>query len=219
MRATLSLLVLVALGCASTALAQSCPQACVDGSCSTLAQANHSNTQGFSCNGGFGGFNSESSSYDLALGQLTVSTSVTQCSIATAQVIGRDRYELLGPVTGVPLVFGATLHITGTASNASASAGIGEGDSFPPGTSIAIPSPVDRTLSVVLNHVVGDSFDLTYTLSTTGFARFGASNLTGVLSFTNLPPGYGIASCQGFSTGVVVPTRPASWGTLKIHYR
>jgi hypothetical protein len=39
------------------------------------------------------------------------------------------------------------------------------------------------------------------------------------LTFTALPPGGMIVSCQGYPAGPVLPTRQTSWGRVKRLYR
>jgi len=46
-----------------------------------------------------------------------------------------------------------------------------------------------------------------------------SASVGGQLTILDLPPGYVLLSCQGFSAGGATPARSESWGRVKIRYR
>lgn len=74
----------------------------------------------------------------------------------------------------------------------------------------------DQVLVLPLAHPVGEEFVLGCEVNAS--ADFTAT-ARGSLSFAGLPPGYGVASCQGFAGEGAVPALPARWGALKLRYR
>ena len=87
-------------------------------------------------------------------------------------------------------------------------------------TPAADRTPVD--LNIVVTRAAGQTFDLYLNLRATGGGSGGApgtGDVAALLVFPDLPPGFGVRSCQGFSTGLAVPTARSSWGSLKLSYR
>jgi hypothetical protein len=78
------------------------------------------------------------------------------------------------------------------------------------------PYPYDMVLPV--NAIAGQPFRLHFELKCGDVGPVQGS-ARGDLSFTGLPAGTGISSCQGFQGGEIVGARPSSWGRVKILYR
>jgi hypothetical protein len=84
------------------------------------------------------------------------------------------------------------------------------------GTGKAILASQDLPLTI--SPTPGVPFYLTIVFDIGGSCRSGAQ-ASAALRFDNVPPGYTIQSCKGYTQGQPVPVRQASWGSLKLHYR
>ena len=208
--------------------ADPCPQSCLlDIYCSTAARRDTSvNGSTLFGSSGFG-----SGGYDLVAGHVRCSfRTATEGGAPAGSAKAVDRFTLVGPPAGNRVPFTVRFKASGGASlsrysGASLTGSLQEG-SNPALTArsfyLVIDSYVyvylDSTLTLPTSHFVGESFELTYQVSAAGN---GSSNgdAMGDLSFPDLPLGYGIVSCQGYSAGAVVPTRAVTWGGLKVRYR
>lgn len=163
-------------------------------------------------------------SYDLAKG-----TSYAEADwVDYAGVAATDRYVILGPPLGtsVPIVVDVAVRVMRSCycsggfcscGNATASLSDSGGVTISTG-SIAVST---LTMSLPLTKIVGQPFTLTWQSSVNG----NMVNVHGVdadeyqtLSF-ELPPGAGIMSCAGYSTGFVTAATHSSWGKVKSYYR
>src|SRR5262249_33847807 len=134
-----------------------------------------------------------------------------------------DVYTLIGPDAGTPVSFHAAAHVSifncGLATSYAMIQSSGSNTA-----SYLVQycfSSVQKDLSIPLSRLPGATFDLWMeAAATTGDAHGGGtagSSMT--LSFPDLPPGYVIVSCQGYTTGLATPARAISWGHLKSIYR
>jgi len=136
-------------------------------------------------------------------------------------VYASDRFHLTGPSGGGPVEFVARLTVFGGVTqhfNIGVRAALHEigGDSV-----IGYDDGVvlDKVLSLTLRHAVGEEFVLRSDANAGTFGGTGShAFVEGILSFANLPPGYGIVSCQNYSGGIT-PALPTTWGALKLRYR
>jgi hypothetical protein len=169
-------------------------------------------------------------SYDLIQG--TMHSTWGACSEQTLSfyMTVHDDYWLEGPASATAIPFIVRMHVTGIAQGgtrplppygcayAEMSADLSSGalhdgvsaNSFC--TSVA----VDRLLSVSVEHLPGEVFQVTMMLNTGGSCSFATAD--GVLTFEGVPPGYSIRSCQGYAA-FPTPTRPTTWGNVKAAYR
>ncbi len=76
---------------------------------------------------------------------------------------------------------------------------------------------LDEFRSLNFPNLAGEPFRLT--LGAGSRSLEGTSSASVTLSFTDLPAGALVSSCKGFFSGPPVPTRPTSWGKLKLRYR
>ena len=74
---------------------------------------------------------------------------------------------------------------------------------------------IDDDLPLVIPHTAGQAFRVTIDVSAD--AGFGTAVVTGSLRF-ELPGGYSITSCRGFTTATV-GVQPSSWSRAKYLYR
>jgi len=220
-----------ALICAALALALAsvdapadpCPESCVFSYCSTRARRDTTFFD-FYVSGASG-----SASYDLVAGGLYISFDSGNDGVADASATGRDRFTLVGPNSPSPVSFTVSLRLVGQTQSrnngySSVWGHLGEGNNTPVGAGVSSYygnsiASLDETVSLQLVHLVGEPFELTYQAGGYGKGVASQGSLWLALSFPNLPPGYGVASCQGYSIGVVVPTLSRSWGQVKSRYR
>ena len=179
-------------------------------------------------------------SYDLVAGKLRVEASGAGDLGMFGQVNARDTYWVMGVPAGTHLTFRADLVVVGTAEassycNFGTSTGqfralievLGnDSDSvsgyrscqwYVEGCLCSGDEWISTTLSVEVEHVVGEEFGLF--LGTTASATWGSATVAADLSFSGLPQGASIASCQGFMYEVPVQTVMSSWGSIKALYR
>lgn len=207
------------------ARADTCPLSCVFDVCTT-APRNSATRYGPTV---LGPNASATASYDLVVGSVAASVNSGGDGGPYAQAQGRDRFVLVGPSLPGPVSFTAAFRVVAGSSclycgnEGSLREGAG------PALSVYVPyyDPAcgcavyyaDSTLSLPLRHAAGEPFELTYTASASAEGINKSAHASGALSFPGLPPGYRIVSCQGFAAGTPVPTRPVSWGSLKVRYR
>jgi len=167
--------------------------------------------------------------YDLPLGTVSMSQC---CSLAGASVDAFDAYDVSGVPSGTPVSFTANFTVDGRVwtdgcggSGCGGYVGIhvGSGSAFADTTySIGLFSGSQsfhdvRRLPITM--VAGTPVVIDFRLR--GARSPGGSHGSsgdGVISFSDLPPGAGIRSCQGYA-GAPTPARPMSWGALKTIYR
>lgn len=156
--------------------------------------------------------------YDLTLGTVLVSAgSCTYSGNGHATVYAKDRYRLVGPAGGGSVAFEAIVSAYGSASGFG-SVGVGLTETGGGTTSVneGDAGGFNQYLVLPLSHPVGEEFELEV-------SAYASAELTALaqatLFFSSLPPGYGVASCQGFTGGGAVAARTASWGALKLRYR
>ena len=207
------------------ARADTCPLSCVFDVCTTVPR-NSSTRCGPTV---FGADACGTAGYDLVAGSAGASVNSGGDGGPFAEARATDRFVLTGPTSPDAVSFTAALSVV---AGAGCFCGGTEGTLREgAGTALSVSVPyydpvcgcpayfVDRILSLSLRHRVGEPFELTYTASAGAQGISVSSRASVTLSFPGLPPGYGIVSCQGFATGAPVPTRPASWGSLKVRYR
>jgi hypothetical protein len=149
----------------------------------------------------------------------------------------RDIYRIVGPASAVPIPFRARVVLSGHASGSMETVpGAGSGCFGSSVTFELIPegglpayaeigssqSPcagvdIDAVVELALAKLPGEEFLLRHRFYISSGA-YQTAFAEGLLTFLDLPPGYSIASCQGY-VGPAVPTSNASWGQLKHTYR
>lgn len=145
-----------------------------------------------------------------------------------------DTYELVGPASPIPIPFEVHVHLAGDLTGSMRSyfpIGLvcdGATVNFRISSGPAADSYTDQSISpcagksfdsgVVLSlaKLPDESFPIALRLDGTWWG--GTGSIRGDLTFTGLPEGYTIRSCQGYG-GQPVATLPLSWGNLKHIYR
>jgi len=197
--------------------------------CSTLARRD-TTLFGYAPGGGPGGHTTMRAGYDALAGRIYADGDSGPDGSFTSSAVARDRYTLFGPASPGPIAFTARLHVVGFAAverqlHAGASAGASLREGSDPAVELGASAgpegytSIDQELALPIRHFVGESFELTYTASASGYGLQSTASISGQFSFADLPPGYGVSSCQGFSGGPVVALAPTSWGKVKIRYR
>jgi hypothetical protein len=135
---------------------------------------------------------------------------------ASAEVVARDRFRLVGPSGGGPIAFEARLYVNGAGHPfGNASAGISETGGGSRSVTDVPYGGFNEILVLPVEHEAGEEFELVYNATANGGdTAYSLGNLSFVL-----PPGYGVTSCGGYQGDGAVPTRARSWGTLKVRYR
>ena len=161
---------------------------------------------------------SGSASYNLPMGHVTFSGSGGIGCSGSGQVATRDVFTLSGPASGSPLSLRAELGVNASGYGyAGGSVTLREGAS---NTSPSSPFPGSSTIGITIQVSPGSSFDLYIEGGAGGgFSGQGTAAVDAWLGFPDLPPGYLLTSCQGFTAGIPVPVRATSWGQLKNIYR
>jgi len=190
----------------------------------------------------FAGYDITDASYDLVQGTFRVGVQqLGPHKKIIAGVDAGDEYRVVGLPPGTNLSFVAELRLRGSLSGGCfrygyafegwASATLREGDSneasFEARTRYVCDEttltccveevPLDRTLQVSIQRSVDEVFTLRFGLSCTRLRGFGL--LLAQLTFSGLPPGASIVSCQGYRQDFVTAALPMSWGQLKLRYR
>ncbi len=157
-------------------------------------------------------------SYDLRSGMFHSSTSTLDAGAFGTSVLAQDIYEVIGNPSGIPINFLAKLTITATRTLfASACALLSESIENQAVYCAGIGTFIVE-ISIPLEYMAGEPFQLLYQLSTSGVEGV-ASSISAVLEFEGLPPGATITSCQGFFQDAPVQIREESWGQIKAVYR
>jgi len=141
----------------------------------------------------------------------------------SASVYVEDDFSLYGLPPGTPVAL--TVHLAGdlemsaggfynTNTTASLRDALGHEvvGSLTPTT---FPRHYDVSLPVAA--IAGQPFRLHFELS--GYALNIAGGGDGVFSFTGVPPGAAVTSCQGYVSDLSVPVTARTWGALKRFYR
>jgi hypothetical protein len=171
-------------------------------------------------------------SYDLLAGFLTSYASGN----ASADVSTHDVFTVSGPPVGTPITILAHVRVRGGIHtqaedfiSRSARFGItireGTSNSKSYGRFVSSRVPpyelgIDSTLTISILTTVGSSFDLHLNLTGQGThggtSNFRTGGLGAQLSFSGLPSGVSLASCQGFRIEQPIPVLPATWSSIKV---
>ena len=167
--------------------------------------------------------------YDLVQGFVSMQQC---CSLGGVHLDAFDDYDIIGVPNGTPVSLTAVLTVDGAVYTAGCG-GTGCGGYYVArlihGTEVAEAQHSDHlfqgriehhdVLSIPLTIIAGQPERLEFKLD--GARSPGGSHgseARGVLSFTGLPAGASVVSCQGFGVGPT-PARRSSWGRLKSIYR
>jgi len=167
---------------------------------------------GVSC-GDYGG-GSASAFYDIPHARFFVDTRVYGDCGASAHVTVQDDFRVIGLAAGTPVAITVVLHVSANWSGGSVS------DAYGNQASIFI-TPYDGGLgdvSLPISALGQQPFRLTFdSKAQADYAISGQASCS--FSFTGLPPGTAVVSCNGYVSDQPVAARPTSWGRLKSMYR
>jgi len=152
--------------------------------------------------------------YELAQGTFFGDASGCLEGGSSAGLRAMDRYRIVGPATTIPIAFTANLYMRGLV----------EGEQqyfFQVGSGApeyrSLPQPPPETATIALQYLPGEEFLLQMGFLFIG-NNFAFASVDGTLSFTGLPTGYSVRSCQGFSSDTI-GVSPATWGAMKTLFR
>jgi|KBSSwiStaDraftv2_1062776.scaffolds.fasta_scaffold210018_2 hypothetical protein len=161
-------------------------------------------------------------SYNVPAGTLSLNMSMCgelpECGTG-AVVIVEDDFSLFGLPAGTPVSL--TAHFAGTLGGGFGDTGsyaVVRGhlkDALGGQQDATGPSSFDLALPVAA--IAGQTFRLHFELEGYTLQSSGGGDAT--FSFTGIPPGAAVTSCQGYVSDRSVPARAMSWGRLKTHYR
>jgi hypothetical protein len=153
--------------------------------------------------------------YDLPRGTLVARGFNTLWGPGATHVDVADDYVVVGP-PGPPLSFEVVLDLKATIeSEGTVSAGIGTASSSSPTLRRTTTGSEQTALWIVV--APGIPFRVSAFVSAVGGRLEGTGLAVGTIRFRGVPMGHVLSSCQGFDRPT--PTRSASWGELKSHYR
>jgi len=181
--------------------------------CSNEVSASHST--GVQCVPGLGvgGF----AWFDRSIGTMHASAAASiECGQVSIDVICADRFHLEGPAAMQPIAFSANVHFVGSPFMLGA---LGEGTGPATFRAVGPGFPTQGDLVLPLSHLPGEDFILRYGVDVSAYGAKDpdTEDADGRLTFTMLPEGYRITSCEGF--GGFVRATPASWSRVKSMYR
>jgi hypothetical protein len=194
-----------------------CPESCTTTGAATVCTLAAARDSSILASCPIGPDHGSRAAFDLVMG--TTLASGHACFMGSsdwASVDARDRYRVVGPAGGA-MAFTARVHAQGSAGGFG-SVGVALSETGGGTTSVneGMVGGFNQFLVLPLMHAPGEEFVLeiySYASPET------SAQATAELSFTGLPAGYGVASCQGFNGSGAVPALPVSWGALKVRYR
>ena len=212
------------LSLATPAAADPCPSNAVcirDVDCDTTSAASAGLNQFFD-----GGVSAETS-YDWYVRECRAVTQLPFYSVPIqGTVAASEDFIVTGIAPGTPLTIHARARVVAHASWTGAytplthakgwleKAGAGHVEAVAVAGYADPQVSIDEILSLDFPTLAGQMFRLS--MGAESESREGGSMATVTLSFEGLPPGAQVYSCQ---VGPPVPTRPATWGGLKLRYR
>jgi hypothetical protein len=169
--------------------------------------------------------NTSYASYNVPAGSLGISFGCAggpggECG-SSGGVYVEDDFSIVGLPAGTPVSI--TAHLIGSLSGGgggfmyayvnailSDANGNAQNAQSPPTTSCDLALPVQA--------IAGQPFRLHFELNGGSLGPVSGSGF-GTFSFTGLPPGTAVTSCQGYASSPVVSARHSTWGKLKTVYR
>ena len=155
--------------------------------------------------------------YDIPNGVLSADVYVTGDGYGYTKVTMQDDFTLSGLPAGTSVIL--TAHLVVSVSSNPYGYPKGSGilrDAFGGSASAYLPGVTDLTLDV--SAVAGEPFRLSYELTAQG-DYVGGGGASGQISFSGVPSGTSIVSCNGYVSDHTVAVRSATWARLKRIYR
>lgn len=159
----------------------------------------------------------QSAKYNVPQGTLQATAGCFGECGSSAGVYVEDDFTLSGLPDGTPVPLVAHFLLGNLFQNAGASASANIQD-LTHSTSASVGGPrTNYDLTLAISAVAGQPFRMHFEVACGGF---GASSLAdGTFSFTGVPAGAVLTSCQGYTLGGAVPAEATSWGSVKSIYR
>ena len=173
----------------------------------------------YNFNDGYG--DTGTSAMDFNIPSALLETSVTSYGYAqsTAMLDVVDDFHIVGLPDGTPVNLVVHLGLDGDGSNSMTGPASVMGSVHDNAGHSASTTGISYhgTLNLPLTENAGAVFRLTFSVQSTCYLN-ASTGMTGHFSFTGLPTGGTVVSCEGFVSDPTVPTRPLSWGKLKTLY-
>ena len=154
-----------------------------------------------------------SARYDIPLGSFHVSTVGGIVDVISFKVVAQDDFRVTGLPPGSPVSVVAHLSVTLLKAGAHLKDAAAHDAS-----ALADLDPVVTDLSLPIAATAEQPFLLQVELSSI-LDSAGGANGAGTLSFSGLPPGATVVSCNGYVGDQSTLARATSWGKLKRIYR
>ena len=167
------------------------------------------------------GCSSSTVHFDIPAGNLSASCSSNGDAGNGNDLYVVDDFKLVAVPDGTPVHVLVNLLVSGNGGDFGVGGGSGNAsilDDVGGHADVSIAEPLQTTLVLGEDVIAGQPFRLTFYVGDSCFGDGGAS-VTGHFSFSNLPAGGAIVSCNGYASNPSVPVRATSWGKLKALYR
>ena len=163
-----------------------------------------------------------SASYNVPAGQLSASCNCSsfsgECS-SSGGVYVEDDFSVVGLPPGTPVAL--TAHLSGDLNaggfppiNSNAKAILSDANN----NSLSAQTPASNyDLALPVQAIVGQTFRLHFEIDVFDLGPVQGAG-SGSFSFTDLPPGAAVTSCQGYVSDPAVAARPSTWGRLRTAY-
>lgn len=166
-------------------------------------------------------YGSSSAAYNLVTGSLAASAHVDEAYDHTSGVGAADVFTMTGASAAtvtirLALGYAAVTDPSGRTAWAGGSARLEAGGQSVE-TSGTYPV-VDESIELQIDVVGGVPFAVAYEIVATAWGYYPTIDMTGVLSFIDLPAGAQITSCNGYGSPDV-PVETTTWGRIKSLYR
>ena len=145
--------------------------------------------------------------FDIPNGLLSAGVSISGDGFGLPRVTVQDDFTLSGLPAGTPIMLVAHLGVSISANRLGYPRGAATmSDAF--GHSVSAFLPGETELTVDVPAVAGQPFLLRFEVSAQGDYEGGGS-ASGAISFSNVPPGAVVRSCNGYTTAGTVAVRRA----------
>lgn len=165
--------------------------------------------------------------FDIPAGVVYARTYVfDQLAAGPVGATSQDQYWITGPASATAITCTARLEVGGYGSCFATGAasmtvqGHSRSASFDNSLTIAPcdqTPPISGALTRPVSAMVGQLFGVSLSAQVTHAPSYGSAYVYGLLSFSALPPGYAVVSCNGF--GGATPAVLHTWGSVKSRYR
>jgi len=176
-------------------------------------------SQSYNYDDGYGDTGTSGIDFNIPNAGLDAQVTSYGYATSTAMVDVVDDFTVAGLPPGTPVSLVVHLRLDGDGMNstmgtASVSGSIQDGMGH---ESHSTGITFHGTLDLPLNEVAGTPFRLTISVQANCYLN-ASTTMIGHFSFSGLPAGSGVVSCEGFVSDPSVPAHATSWGKIKAIY-